>query len=50
MELLQEWEVEVIVQEEEAKKKITQIQAECVEMINKEVIVKVVDALREKTT
>jgi hypothetical protein len=49
MELLQEREVEVIVQEEEAKKKMAQIQGECAEMINKEVTVQVVDTLREKT-
>jgi hypothetical protein len=37
MEYLEEWAEEVIVQEEEAKKKMAQIQEECIEMINDEV-------------
>jgi hypothetical protein len=49
MEPLQEWAVEVIAQAEEAKKNMAQTQAECAEMINEEITVQVLDALREKT-
>jgi hypothetical protein len=50
MEPLQELAAEVIAQAEEAKKNMAQIQAECTEMINEEITMQVLDALREKTT
>jgi hypothetical protein len=49
MEPLQELAAEVIVQEEEEKKNMEQTQAECAEMINEDITVQVLDALREKT-
>jgi hypothetical protein len=49
MELLQEWVVEILAQEEEAKEKIAQIQVECVELISEEIAVQIVDTLKEKT-
>jgi hypothetical protein len=49
MEPLQEWPMEVITQVEEAETNMAQIQEECIEMVIKEVIVKVVDTLRENT-
>jgi uncharacterized coiled-coil DUF342 family protein len=49
MEPLQERATEVIAQVEDAKKNMAQTQAECTEMINDEIAVQVLDALREKT-
>jgi hypothetical protein len=41
--------IEVIVQVEYAKKNMAQTQVECVEMINDEIVVQVLDTLKEKT-
>jgi hypothetical protein len=49
MEPLQEWASEVIVQEEEEKNNMVQTQAECAKMINEEITMQVLDALRGKT-
>jgi predicted nucleic acid-binding Zn-ribbon protein len=49
MEPLQEWATEVIAQVEDAKKNMAQTQAECAGMINDEIAVQVLDALKEKT-
>jgi uncharacterized coiled-coil DUF342 family protein len=49
MEPLQERAAEVIAQAEDTKKNMAQTQAECTEMINDEIAVQVLDALREKT-
>jgi hypothetical protein len=49
MEPLQERTTTVIAQAEETKKNMAQTQVECVEMINDEIAVQVLGALREKT-
>jgi hypothetical protein len=48
MEPLQELAVEVIAQEEEAKKNMAQTQAECAKMINEEIIAQVLDMHKRK--
>jgi hypothetical protein len=48
MEPLQEWIAEVLTQAEEAKTKIAQTQAECVELISDKIVVHIVDTLKEK--
>jgi hypothetical protein len=49
MEPLQDLTTKIIAQAEEAKKKMAQTQAECATMINEDITVKVLDALKEKT-
>jgi len=49
MEPLQERETKVIAQVEDRKRNMEQSQAECVDMINDEITVQVMDPLREKT-
>jgi hypothetical protein len=49
MEPLQEWAAEVIAQVEEEKMNMAQTQAECAGMVNDEIAVQVLDALKEKT-
>jgi hypothetical protein len=50
MELLQERAAEVIVQTKDAKKNMAQTQAECAGIVSDEIVVQVLDALKEKTT
>jgi hypothetical protein len=50
MELLQERETEVISQAEEAKMNMAQTQVECARMVSDEIVVQVLDTLKEKTT
>ena len=49
MESLQEQVEEVLAQEKEAKAHIAQTQEECVELINDEIAIQIVDTLKEKT-
>jgi hypothetical protein len=49
MEPLQEQEEEVIAQAEEEKMNMAQTQEECAGMVNDDIAVQVLDALKEKT-
>jgi peptidoglycan hydrolase CwlO-like protein len=48
MESLQKRVAKVLAQVEEAKEHIAQSQAECVELISDEIVVQIVDTLKEK--
>jgi hypothetical protein len=50
MELLQDRVSEVIAHVEEVKTYMEQTQAECVGLINDDIVVQKIDALKEKTT